>query len=84
MVHDYLVSMKLHNFCLSHNDGIPARRWHKDVRDNDDWGVYANDQPDDFFLRGRARGDRRRDITQKLELLGVIRPLHAMANSRTT
>jgi hypothetical protein len=46
--------------------------------------VYANDQPDDFFLRGRARGDRRRDITQKLELLGVIRPLHAMANSRTT
>jgi hypothetical protein len=79
-----LVCMKLHNFCLSHNDGIPTRRWHEDVRDNDEWGVYANDQPDDFFLRGRARGDRRRDITQKLELLGVIRPLHAMANSRTT
>jgi hypothetical protein len=49
--------------------------WHEDVHDNDEWAVYANDQPDDIFLRGRARGDCRRDITQKLELLGVIQPL---------
>jgi hypothetical protein len=62
-----LVCMKLHNLCLSHNDGIPTRHWHKDVSDNDEWGVYVNDQPDDIFLRGRARGDCRRDITQKLE-----------------
>ncbi len=46
--------------------------------------VLDNTQDDDIFLRGRASGDRRREITNKLETLGIVRPIHAECNSRTT
>jgi hypothetical protein len=46
--------------------------------------VYDNAQDDDMFLRGRALGDRQRAITQKLDNCGIVRPVHAMSNSRAS
>jgi hypothetical protein len=46
--------------------------------------VLDNAQDDDVFLRGRASGDRQRLITNKLETLGVVRPIHAECSSRTS
>lgn len=77
-----LVSMKLHNLCIDRNDKTPSQRFNADVRSNDEWVVYDNYRDDDAPLRGRPLGDRRRDITFKLQQLGVLRPLHASMNSR--
>ncbi len=62
-----LVCMKLHNFCLDRNLDIPVHRFTAVVRDGNEWVVYDNYQEDDVFLRGHARDDHRRDITNKLE-----------------
>ncbi len=78
-----LVCMKLHNCCLDRSDAVPFRRFREDIRDGDEWAVYDNTREDDNFLRGRATGDRRRNITQHLENLGILRPQHARSNSRT-
>jgi hypothetical protein len=61
---------------------VPNHRFVGDVREGDEWVVYDNAREDDVFLRGRASGDRRRDITAKLEQLGILRPVHAQCNSR--
>lgn len=74
--------MKLHNLCIDRNDKTPSQRFNADVRSNDEWVVYDNYRDDDAPLRGRPLGDRRRDITFKLQQLGVLRPLHASMNSR--
>jgi len=77
-----MVTMKLHNLCLDRNLEIPAHRFAEDVQEGDQWVVYDNYRDDDNNLRGYPRGDRRRDITHKLEQLGVTRPIHAEVNSR--
>jgi hypothetical protein len=46
--------------------------------------VLDNEQDDNVFLRGRASGDRQRLITNKLETLGVVCPIHAECNSQTS
>jgi hypothetical protein len=45
--------------------------------------VLDNTQENDIFFRGGASGDCRRDITNKLESLGIGRPVHALCNSHT-
>lgn len=77
-----LVCMKLHNLCLDRNLEIPSHRFMEDVQENDQWVVYDNYRDDDAALRGYPRGDRRRDMTYKLEQLGITRPIHAEVNSR--
>jgi hypothetical protein len=74
--------MKLHNLCIGQNVDVPQHRFFADVQIGDEWVVYDNARDDDIFLRGRATGDRRRDITAKLEQQGVVRPVHAECNSR--
>jgi hypothetical protein len=42
------------------------------MREGDEWVVNDNEQLNDAELRGRASGDRRRDITLSIERLGII------------
>ena len=58
------------------------RKGRKHIQPGDEWRVYDNANEDDIFLRGRATGDRRRDITAKLQHEGILRPAHAQCNSR--
>jgi len=74
--------MKLHNLCIDRNDQIPTRTFFADIREGDQWRVYDNADEDDIFLHGQATGDWRRDITQKMQQEGIIRPAHAICNSR--
>jgi hypothetical protein len=76
-----ILSMKLHNLCIDRNDKTPLHHFTEDVRINDQWVVYDNYRHDDAPLRGRPLGDRHRDITLKLEQLGILRPPHASMNS---
>jgi hypothetical protein len=76
-----MVCMKLHNLCIDRNVAVPNCRFFDDVREGDQWAVYDNAHEDDVFLCGRASGDRRRDITTKLETLGIVWPVHAQCNS---
>ncbi len=78
-----LVCMKLNNLCLDRNLSVPLRRFYEDVREDDEWVVWDNVQSDDQFLQGRATCDRRRQIMQKLQDMGIVQPPHAAANSRT-
>lgn len=78
-----LVCMKLHNICLYNTVEVSPQRFLEDVQDGDEWLVQDNEQANDAELRGRASGDRRRDITATIERLGIIRPVHASMNSRT-
>jgi hypothetical protein len=78
-----LVCLKLHNLCLDNLVEVPMQRFLEDVREGDEWIVQDNEQPNDGELRGRASGDRRREITQNIERLGIIRPVHASMNSRS-
>ena len=77
-----MVCMKLHNLCIDRNDELPSRHFFADIREGDEWRVYDNPNEDDVFLRGRAVGDRRRNITSRLEQEGIVRPAHAICNSR--
>lgn len=77
-----MVCMKLNNLCIDRNVVAPSTRYYEDVREGDEWAVYDNARENDVFLRGRASGDRRRDITARLERLGIVRPAHALCNSR--
>ena len=80
-----MVCMKLHNFCIDRNVAVPMQRFSEDIREGDEWAVYDNArEDDDMFFRGRATGDRRRDITMNLESLGIIRPQHTQCNNNTT
>jgi len=76
-----MVCMKLHNLCIDRNDQMPTHRFFSDIRERDQWRVYDNADEDDIFLHGQATGDWRRDITQKLQHEGIIRPAHAICNS---
>jgi len=78
-----LVCLKLHNLCLDNLVEVPTQRFLEDVREGDEWIVQDNEQPNDGELRGRASGDRQREITQNIERLGIIRPVHASMNSRS-
>ncbi len=77
-----MVCMKLHNFCIDRNVVAPSCRYSEDVREGDEWAVYDNAREDDIFICGRASGDRRCNITARLESLGIVRPMHAQCNSR--
>ena len=77
-----MVCMKLHNICLDNLVEVPSQRFLEDVREGDKWNVQDNERPNDVELRGRASGDRRRQITATIESQGIIRPLHASMNSR--
>jgi hypothetical protein len=77
-----LVCMKLHNLCLDRQIDVPLHRFSEDVQAGDEWVVYDNYRDDDVLLCGFPRGDRRRDLTYKLEQLGITRSIHAEMNSR--
>ena len=77
-----LVCMKLHNLCLERRVDVPLRRYAADVLNGDEWEVNDNARDNDAILRGRPTGDRRRELTEKLERIGIIRPVHASMNSR--
>ncbi len=79
-----LVCMKLHNICIDKVCSVPLQRFIEDVRPNDEWAVNDNSRDDDWMYRVRGTGDRRREITAKLQHLGVVRPAHASMNSRCT
>jgi hypothetical protein len=66
---------------LDWNVVIP--NWHlmDDVHDGHETVVYENFQVNDVALRGGPRGEPHRLITNKLEQLGVTRPIHAEMNS---
>ena len=74
--------MKLHNLCVDVGCTVLSLRFTEDVRDEDEWAVHDNAREDDVLHRERALGDRRREITAKLEHLGIVRPPHASMNSR--
>ena len=61
---------------------MPLRRFVDDVMAGDEWQVHDNARDDDVLLRGRPTGDRRREITDGLERIGMLRPVHASMNSR--
>ena len=67
-----LVCIKLHNLCLDSLVEVPLQRFIEDMREGDEWVVNDNEQLNDAELRGRALGDRRRDITLNIERLGII------------
>ncbi len=75
-------SMKLHNLCIDRCDSSPTQRFIDDVRDGNEWVVYDNYRDDDAELRGHPVGDRRHDLTSKIEHLGILRPPHASMKSR--
>jgi len=77
-----MVFMKLHNICIDRNVEMPSRCFIDDVQEGDEWVVYDDAREDDIFLHGRSIGDRSRDITDKLEQLGIVRSTHALCNSR--
>ena len=77
-----MVAMKLHNICIDRNVSVPLHRFHEDVRQGDVWAVHDNTRADDYELRERAYGERRRNITAELYCNGIIRPIHAAMNSR--
>jgi hypothetical protein len=74
--------MKLHNLCLDRNVEVPIHRYMLDVREDDEWSVYDNYRDDDADYIGFARGECRRELTNKLEQLGITQPIHAEINSR--
>ncbi len=78
-----MVCMKLHNLCIDRNVSVPLQHFVEDQRPGDEWLVLDNTQDNDIFFRGRASGDRRREITNTLESLGIVRPIHVFCNSRT-
>jgi ATP-dependent DNA ligase len=77
-----MVCMKLHNLCLDRRVEVPSRRFVEDIREHDEWVVFDNARENDTDLRGRSSGERRRELTAKLQSLGIVRPLHASMNSR--
>jgi hypothetical protein len=68
--------------CIDRRDVSPVHRYNEDVRPADQWVVYDNFRNDDVELRGCPVGDRRYDLTLKLQQLGIRRPPHASMNSR--
>ena len=76
-----MAAMKLHNVCIDRNVSIPMHRYYEDIRDGDIWAVHDNTHVDDYELRERAYGERRRLIMAQLERNGIIRPIHAAMNS---
>jgi hypothetical protein len=76
------VCMKLQNICLDNFVEVPSQRFLEDVREGDEWNMQDNEQPNNPELRGRAAGDRRRQITATIESQGITRPIHAAMNSR--
>jgi hypothetical protein len=75
--------MKLHNLCLDRKVTMPQHRFNEDIALDDRHVVYDNnDEDEDTSLRNRAIGDRRNNITERLESEGRLRPLYASSNSR--
>jgi hypothetical protein len=76
------VAAKLHNVCLDRN--VPnVRRYDKNVVCGDVWNVYLNDSNREEGDRSNAHaGKRRADITAALHNQRILRPSHAMHNSR--
>ena len=77
-----LCTMKLHNLCVDRGEDVPLQRYEGDIQDGDEWRVNDNARENDAELRGRANGDRRREITRYLQEHGILRPVHALVNSR--
>jgi hypothetical protein len=74
--------MKVHNLCVDWGVEVPLHRYDQDVLEGDTWEVNDNAREDDGELRGKATSDRRRQITSYLEAHGILRPLHAIIDSR--
>jgi hypothetical protein len=61
---------------------IPPLCFAADVQPGDVWAIQDNLRDDDWLVRERASGTHRREITAKLQHSGILRPMHAMMNSR--
>lgn len=78
-----ITCMKLHNLCMDNNVPLPSRRYVEDCLVGDVCAVQNNNDVNvDHRLRNRARGDRRKNITDALEAEGKQRPAHAACHSR--
>jgi hypothetical protein len=62
--------MTLHNLCLDQNVEAPIYRCMFYVKEDDKWSVYDNYRDNDAEYRGFARGECRRQLTNKLEQFG--------------
>jgi hypothetical protein len=83
------VAAKLHNFCIEENIGVCARHF-ADIEAGDSWEILNNNldaERQDYQDEGgrssiRPTGNRRKNITNQLDLQGITRPRHAFANSK--
>jgi hypothetical protein len=79
------VCAKLHNICVDKNIPIVPRHW-SNTREGDSNDVYLNIRHmEDSGAPVRVshdEGRRRSDMTNALQNLGVLRPLHALRHSR--
>ncbi len=77
-----MVCMKLHNLCLDRRVAVPTHCFVEDIMEHDEWAVFDNAREDDGVLRGRSSGECWREITAKIQSLGILRPVHVSMNSR--
>jgi hypothetical protein len=63
--------MKLHNLFLNRNVEISNQRLTNHIHEGDEWVGYDNFCDDDVALRGFARGEHRRLMTNKLKHQGL-------------
>jgi hypothetical protein len=61
---------------------VPLLCFAADIQPGDAWVVQDNSRDDNFVHRERASGAGRREITAKLQHLGILRPMHAAMTSR--
>ena len=73
------VAAKLHNFCISQQIPLVERAFCDHV-EGDEWVVHDNEEENEEIRV--ASGSRRRDITDQLEIDGILRPRFAFHNSR--
>jgi hypothetical protein len=84
------VCAKLHNFCIDANAAEVPPRWEADVREGDRHATWGNEEEplypwvydDDAHDYGRGCRKRRGDIAKQLAEKGLVRPPHALRNSR--
>jgi hypothetical protein len=81
------VCAKLHNICIDYNIPTIVNRYTQDWQENDSNVVYVNDIIHDLdngptIANGRTTGARRLEMSNRLHSMGVLRPMHASANSK--
>ena len=84
-----MVAAKLHNFCIDQKIAMPLGKYREDVFPGDVHEVIMNNENRDGLTQEernlmRSSGERntRQAITNKMQLNGWQRPLHARVNSK--